>query len=167
MLVCPVCQLDYTTQGEQQPRLLVTCGHTFCRKCLDSQPNSESAITCPQCSILSSEPHVPNISIMNFVEAQEASSRPPPVMHNVPAPVKAICQDCKRNRATIVCFQCLPSGFRFCDTCSKREHGRSFGPVREHVPKPIDKVKISTPIPTCPTHVGEPCLFFSFKVCVL
>ena len=166
MLACPVCKLDYSTQGEQQPRLLVTCGHTFCRKCLDTQPDTEP-ISCPQCSLISTDPHVPNITIMNYVEAQGASSRPPPVMHNVPAPVKAICQDCKKNIATLICFQCLALGFKFCETCSTREHTRSFGPVRGHSPKPIDRVKISTPVPSCKIHPNQPCLFFSFKVCCI
>lgn len=166
MLVCPVCKLSYTTDGEQQPRLLVTCGHTFCRKCLDSQVDSSDHICCPQCSLICADPHVPNITIMNYVDAKEASSRPPPVMHSVPAPVKTICQDCKKNIATLICFQCLPSGFKFCESCSSREHNRSFGPVRGHGPKPIETVRLSTPVPSCKTHPDKPCLFFSFKVCV-
>ena len=165
MLVCPVCKLEYTTNGDQQPRLLVTCGHTFCRKCLDSQQQSEvEQVSCPQCSLLSMDPHMPNITIMNYVEAQ--GSRPPPVMHNVPAPIKALCQDCKKNIATLICFQCLPSGFKFCVSCSDREHKRSFGPVQGHNPKAIEKVKISTPVPSCKDHPDQPCLFFSFKVCL-
>ena len=162
MLLCPVCKLDYTTQGEQQPRLLVTCGHTFCQKCLDSQADSE-ALSCPQCSQVSVDPHVANITIMNYVEAQKASSSPS-VLHPIPAPVKAICQDCKKEIATLICFQCLPNGFKFCAACSTREHSRSFGPVRGHSPKAIELVKISTPVPNCKTHLDKPCLFFSFKV---
>ncbi len=161
MLACPVCKLDYTTQGDQQPRLLVTCGHTFCQKCLDSQPDSEP-LSCPQCSLVSVDPHVANITIMNYVAAQMITTNPP--VHTVPAPVKAICQDCKKDIATLICFQCLPAGFRFCETCSTREHSRSFGPVREHNPKPIASVKISTPVPLCKTHPERLCLFFSFKV---
>lgn len=162
MLTCPVCKLDYTTQGEQQPRLLITCGHTFCRKCLNAQVQTESEpLSCPQCSLVSTDPHVPNITIMNYVEA--ASARPP-VMHHVPAPVKSLCQDCKKDIATLICFQCLPSGFKFCKMCSEREHNRSFGPMQKHVPKAIEKVKISTPVPSCKIHPNQPCLFFSFKV---
>ena len=157
--VCPECKLDYTTQGDQQPRLLVTCGHTFCQKCLDLQ---SEPLSCPQCSLVSMDPHVPNITIMNYVAAQSVTN--PPV-HSVPAPVTAICQDCKKNIATLICFQCLPSGgFKFCEACSSREHNRPFGPVREHNPKPIESVRISTPVPLCKTHTENPCLFFSSKV---
>ena len=159
MLVCPECKLDYANQGDQQPRLLVTCGHTFCQKCLDSQPDSET-LTCPQCSLVSTDPHVPNIAIMKYVAAQTITN---PV-HSVPAPVRAICQDCKKNIASLICFQCLATGFRFCETCSTREHNRSFGPVRDHNPKPIGSVRISTPVPLCKTHTEKPCLFFSTKV---
>lgn len=163
MLECPVCKLEYATSGDQQPRLLVTCGHTFCRKCLDSQQLSETdQLSCPQCSLVSVDPHVPNITIMNYVEAQKI--RPPPVMHSVPAPVKALCQDCKKMIATLICFQCLPSGFKFCAICSNREHNRPFGPVQVHNPKAIETVKISTPVPACEDHPNQPCLFYSFKV---
>ncbi len=161
--MCPVCKLEYTTKGDQQPRFLVTCGHTFCRKCLDSQQAEGDKVTCPQCSIVSKDPHVPNIAIMNYVEAQ--GSQPPPTIHHVPAPIKALCQDCKKDIATLICFQCLVSGFKFCKNCCEREHNRSFGPVKDHSPKDIEKVRISTPVPTCEDHPGKPCLFFSFKVC--
>ena len=163
MLVCPVCKLEYSTKGDQQPRLL-SCGHTFCGKCLDSQClDGDKVVTCPQCSIVSKDPHVPNIAIMNYVEAHGSLSQPP-IIHHVPAPIKALCQDCKKDIATLICFQCLASGFKFCKTCSEREHNRSFGPVRGHSPKNIEKVRISTPVPTCKDHPGKPCLFFSFKV---
>ncbi len=162
MLVCPVCQLEYTIEGERQPRLLATCGHTFCRKCLDSHSSSDR-LSCPQCLVPSTDPHVPNITIMGYVESQAVSTQPPPIMHAVPAPVKALCQDCKRSIATIICFQCLPSGFKFCESCSSREHNRSFGPVQGHNPKSIQNVKFSTPVPGCKIHTKQPCIYFSFK----
>ena len=166
MLKCPLCQLDYSTEGEQQPRLLVGCGHTFCQKCIENIPDKDP-LACPQCSLVSTDPHVPNITIMTYVDIKQASSRPPPVIHHVPAPVNVICQDCKKTTATLLCFQCLPSGFKFCESCSTREHGRSFGPMVRHRPQPISEVRISTPVPSCRRHPNQPCLFFSFKVCYI
>lgn len=160
MLTCPVCNKDYTTSGDHQPRLLIGCGHTFCQQCLDSN-TTDGQVQCPQCSIVSTEPHVPNITIMWYVDAQ---NQPPPAVHHVPAPQKSLCQNCLSNIATLICFQCLPAGYRFCQECSEKEHNRPFGPLREHKPKPVQSVRISTPVPTCQTHTGKPCLFFSFKV---
>lgn len=163
MLTCPLCQSKYATTGEFQPRLLSGCGHTFCQKCLDSlKPKTGNQLECPQCSLVSAEPHVPNITIMNYVDAQDVKQER--LVHQVPAPQRAICQDCQRNVATLICFQCLPAGFKFCDSCSAREHNRSFGPVREHHPKPIASVRFTTPVPNCSTHPGKACLFFSFEV---
>ena len=71
MLSCPTCHCPYTTSGENQPRLLALCGHTFCYKCLEERRKaSESSETfqCPQCSLPCTENHVPNITIMKYVE---------------------------------------------------------------------------------------------------
>lgn len=164
MLVCPVCKNEYSTSGDSQPRLLIGCGHTFCQKCLDEKFKiDENGVTCPQCQLVTPEPHVPNITIMNYVEATMV---PPEnaVRHPLPPPQKTFCQDCKKELATLVCFQCLPAGFRFCNSCSEREHSRAFGPVREHVPEQIQAVRLSAPVPLCKVHQNQPCLFFSSKV---
>lgn len=161
MLKCPVCRVPYTTSGEQQPRLLVGCGHTFCSKCLQSRNVDNEVLTCPQCSLVSNDPHVPNITIMGYVEA---TTTPAPVMHPIPPPRKVLCQDCKERQATLICFQCLAAGFKFCNDCSEREHNRDFGPVKGHNPQPIEKAAVSMPVPSCSRHPDKPCLFFSFKV---
>ena len=161
MLKCPVCQVPYTTSGEQQPRLLVGCGHTFCSKCLASRHVDNEPLTCPQCSLASEDPHVPNITIMGYVEA---TATPSPAIHPIPPPQKVLCQDCKQKQATLICFQCLAAGFKFCDSCSAREHNRNFGPVKEHTPQPIEKAATSMPVPSCKQHPDKPCLYFSFKV---
>ena len=161
MLKCPVCQVPYATSGEQQPRLLVGCGHTFCSKCLASRHVDNEPLTCPQCSLVSEDPHVPNITIMGYVEA---TATPSPAIHPIPPPQKVLCQDCKQKQATLICFQCLAAGFKFCDSCSAREHNRDFGPVKEHTPQPIEKAATSMPVPSCKLHPDKPCLYFSFKV---
>ncbi len=163
MLRCPICQLKYTTVGESQPRLLITCGHTFCNKCLETRKGATGdRIECPQCSLVCEEPHVPNITIMNYVDAQSQGARTQAV-HQLPPSQSSTCQDCQEATASVVCFQCLPAGFKFCDACSDREHNRPFGPVREHSPKAIASVRFQSPVPNCQRHPGNPCLFFSFK----
>ena len=159
-LLCPVCRTDYTTIGEHQPRLLTSCGHTFCHKCIDNTIAELGKQRCPQCSVVSDEPHAPNITIMGYVSSRETKV----AVHPLPAPLTTPCQDCKRKKATLICFECLPGGFRFCDTCCKREHERDFGPVKGHAPKLIETVRVATPLPTCTLHPQKPCLFFSFKV---
>ena len=77
MLTCPTCHCTYTTAGENQPRLLTVCGHTFCYKCVEERrKTSESSETfqCPQCSLPCSESHVPNITIMKYVEVMNEKS---------------------------------------------------------------------------------------------
>ena len=160
MLVCPMCKNEYATSGDHQPRLLIGCGHTFCQKCLDERQDEEG-ITCPQCNLITRDPHVPNITIMNYVAAV---TERPEARHPLPPPQKSLCQDCKKELATLICFHCIPSGFMFCAACSEREHSRPFGPVKEHQPKPIGVVRFNTPVPMCKEHTNQPCLLFSARV---
>ena len=77
MLSCPTCHCAYTTSGENQPRLLSFCGHTFCYKCLEERRKvmeSPETLQCPQCSLPCSENHVPNITIMKYVEVMNEKS---------------------------------------------------------------------------------------------
>ena len=163
MLVCPMCKEEYTTSGDQQPRLLIGCGHTFCQSCLDNKCSNVEGVACPQCSHVTHDPHVPNITIMNYVAAIKVEPDTT-VRHPLPPPQKSLCQNCRKEFATHICFQCLPTGFMFCASCCEREHSRPFGPVKEHKPKAIGAVRINTPVPMCPDHPNKPCLLFSSKV---
>ena len=89
-LNCPLCEKDYTTGGELQPRLLIGCGHTFCRKCLDDRKLPDGRTECPHCSLISTEPHAPNITLMKFVDVQ--SPKQCQVMHPVSASQRTMCQ---------------------------------------------------------------------------
>ena len=193
MLSCPLCHCNYTTTGENQPRLLTVCGHTFCYRCLEERKSSDSPDTfqCPQCSLPCTENHVPNITIMKYVDAMDEKPEErvrrwrkgrrgggqrgrergrereerggahthshshthtlthtlththtlQPV-HQLPASQQEVtCQACQVAKATLVCFQCLPTGFPFCDACSSQEHNRDFPPVQRHSPKPVGAVK--------------------------
>ena len=63
-------------------------------------------------------------------------------VHQLPASQQeATCQACQVAKATLVCFQCLPTGFPFCDACSSHEHNRDFPPVQRHSPKLVGAVK--------------------------
>ena len=63
-------------------------------------------------------------------------------VHQLPATQQeATCQACQVAKATLLCFQCLPTGFPFCDSCSSLEHNRDFPPVQRHSPKPFGAVK--------------------------
>ncbi len=167
MLVCPMCKEEYSTSGERQPRLLVGCGHTFCRNCLETKcGNNGESVTCPQCSHVTHDPHVPNITIMNYVAAIKVQPEET-VRHPLPPPQKSLCQNCRKELASYICFQCLPTGFMFCSSCCEREHSRPFGPVKDHKPKAIGAVRINTPVPMCTEHPNQPCLLFSSKVCIL
>ena len=63
-------------------------------------------------------------------------------VHQLPASQQeATCQACQVSKATLLCFQCLPTGFPFCDACSSEEHNRDFPPMQRHSPKPVGAVK--------------------------
>ena len=47
--MCPLCQRQFTNEGELIPRLLPETGHTFCTKCLNEelQKAPDQPFLCP------------------------------------------------------------------------------------------------------------------------
>ena len=160
-LQCPQCGNNYTSSGEFQPRLLVSCGHTFCQRCLKSLTEASSTyiICCPQCDAPIREPHAPNITIIQYVDAQ--GPRPGVQASSVAG---ASCESCSKEQAALICFQCLASGVKFCRACSDKEHNRDFGPARSHKPKPISQAFLTTSVPNCLLHPSTQSRLFSLKL---
>eukprot|EP00731_Ephydatia_muelleri_P035651 Em0145g3a len=52
--------------------ILVSCGHTFCFTCTQRLDETTSNVCCPQCHAPIIEPHAPNISIIQYIDAQRA-----------------------------------------------------------------------------------------------
>ena len=160
---CPRCRQHYATEGGLQPRILITCGHSFCNSCIEVLRNDAGLITCPQCGQLSNEPDAPNIALMSYISVQNQKLDPSRV-REVPAPRQAVvCQHCNSRDVCFVCYQCVPAGFRFCKSCCEKEHERPFGPVKLHNPVPIDQVKYGVLLPICEKHKDESCELYSFK----
>ena len=163
VLKCPRCQNDYSS--ERQARLLIDCGHTFCQKCVDDLEKTEDEPSkCPQCSMEVRGKHVPNITLMNYVDVQQQQSDFTRSKSVNLALRKVCCEYCQKEDATLVCFQCLATGFRFCTKCCELEHERPGSPAMLHTPKPINSVSVKTPIPRCPNHHGNPSQLFSFQL---
>lgn len=160
---CPRCRQQYTTEGDFQPRIIITCGHSFCRKCVTVLRNDAGMITCPQCGQLSNETDAPNVALMSYIEVQRQRLNPGKV-RDLPHPRQTmICQHCNQSNSTYVCFQCLPAGFRFCKPCCESEHDRPFGPVRQHKPVPSEQATYGAILPDCPHHSERSCELFSFS----
>lgn len=64
-LDCDICFEAYSVQNERQPMILVGCGHTICRNCLDNLPQRN----CPQCRIPIYNNSVPNRLVLNLLES--------------------------------------------------------------------------------------------------
>lgn len=159
---CPRCRDQYSTEGELQPRIIIVCGHSYCRRCIAVLRKDSGVITCPQCGQMSKEPDAPNVALMSYIALQAQQSKPNKI-RDVAAPRQAVvCQHCNNLDVKFVCFQCLPAGFRFCQNCCETEHSRSFGPLRHHKPIPIDQVKYGAVLPDCPRHPSRACEQFSF-----
>lgn len=160
---CPNCLEPYDTDGIRQPRIIITCGHSFCRKCVQGLRDGQETLTCPQCRQISAEDDAPNVALMSYIEMQKTRSIPSKVRQiNVPRQA-VVCQHCNQNDAKFICFDCLPhNGFRFCSECMRMEHDRPFGPVQKHKPRPIEDVMYGAILPDCPHHPTVPCDLFSF-----
>ena len=160
---CPRCRDQYSTEGDLQPRIIIVCGHSYCKRCIGVLRKDDSGvITCPQCGQMSKEPDAPNVALMSYIALHTQQSNPDKI-RDVAAPRQAVvCQHCSSKEVRFICYQCLPAGFRFCQHCCDTEHSRSFGPLRHHKPVPIDQAKYGAVLPDCPNHPSRACEWFSF-----
>lgn len=139
----------------------MSCGHTFCFAC--TQGLDETVKCCPQCNIPFKEQHAPNISIMQYLDAQKVD--PPRLAIRKPInPAFVLCQQCKNEPAAVICFECSPSGIKFCRVCSEAKHNRDLHVAQNcHKPKPISQTFLPPSVPNCPLHPSMPSELFSLE----
>ena len=51
LITCGVCFEKFTTTGDGTPKILTSCGHTFCSKCLNKIFQRKSRLQCPSCRV--------------------------------------------------------------------------------------------------------------------
>jgi len=106
-LSCPVC-----TDLFREP-VLLSCGHSFCRQCINDHWTSSRSRTCPVCRQLSPQPPVSNLSLRNTCESylRENNSRKEREREHV----------CPRHGEKIELF-CQTDEQVLCSECKKHEH---------------------------------------------
>lgn len=165
MAECSVCTHEYDSTPNREPRVL-RCGHTFCTECLEkmcshivSQDGARSALSCPFCMRETPVPfldvtRVPvNYSVLDLSTNSKTTS-----LSNQCNNTQSLCEYCGENEATLICFNCSLMGVRFCSSCDREEHERSFKPAQLHRRVPIDQLE---PVMSCPTHEDSPVTVFS------
>ena len=161
MICCALCHQEYRSEGLKQPNAL-SCGHSFCRQCIEGMLEKENPIRCPSCYAYTEDKNItPNYVIIQIVSGGTQTQSFDSIL-----PVPAImCQSCKANEATIRCYQCQPNGFLFCETCWEKEHNRDFPPLRQHEKRLISEIpeSIAPTIFKCDIHPEMVVTLFSLK----
>ena len=165
MAECSVCTHEYGSTPEREPRVL-HCGHTFCTECLEkmcshlvTQDGARSSLPCPFCMRETPVPfqdvtRVPvNYSVLDLSTHSKTTS-----LSNQCNNTQSLCEYCGENEATLICFNCSLMGVRFCSTCDREEHERSFKPAQLHRRVPIDQLE---PVMSCPAHEDSQVTVFS------
>ncbi|XP_051742883.1 E3 ubiquitin-protein ligase TRIM35-like [Ctenopharyngodon idella] len=106
-LSCPVC-----TELFSDP-VLLSCGHSFCRRCINDHWTSSRSRNCPVCRQASPQPPVSNLSLRNTCESylREQSTRKE----------RDGGQECQIHGEKIELF-CQTDEQAICVTCKKNEH---------------------------------------------
>ncbi|XP_064330071.1 zinc finger protein RFP-like [Phalacrocorax carbo] len=98
---CSIC-LDFF----RDPVMLLSCGHNFCRRCLD-RCSADAAASCPQCRL--PFPHggfLPNRQLANVVASVRELTTPTPA------------ELCRRHRRPLGLF-CRRDGILVCSACAE------------------------------------------------
>ncbi|XP_039540246.1 tripartite motif containing 35-1 [Pimephales promelas] len=126
-LSCPVC-----TELFREP-VLLSCGHSFCRQCINDHWSSSRSRTCPVCRQLSPQPPVSNLSLRNTCESylRENNSRKEREREHV----------CQRHGEKIELF-CQADEQVLCSECKKHEHKwHKIQPLQQAVRQRKERVK--------------------------
>ena len=103
---CSLCYEKYTEKGENQPKVIEKCGHTFCLNCLKKLFKTNNSIKCPlKCSFFS----LPYYNHPNNLSNNK----------NLFCPENLFCKNCnfpfdQKNRK---CFIDTKNGCSFCKVC--------------------------------------------------
>ena len=161
MICCALCHQEYRAEGLKQPNAL-SCGHSFCRQCIEAELGKGSPIRCPSCYAYTEEGSItPNYVIIQIVSGGAQMQN----FENILTAPTIVCQSCKGNEATIRCYQCQPNGFLFCEQCWEKEHERDFPPVRQHEKRLISEIPetIAPRVIHCEIHPDRVVTLFSFR----
>ncbi|CAM4453644.1 unnamed protein product [Leuciscus chuanchicus] len=107
-LSCPVCTELFTDP------VLLSCGHSFCRQCINDHWTSSRSRNCPVCRQLSPQQPVSNLSLRNTCESylRENNTRKEREREHV----------CQIHGEKIELF-CQTDEQVLCSECKKHEHG--------------------------------------------
>jgi len=161
MIRCALCNEDYHPDGKKQPNAL-SCGHSFCRQCIEDLLSKGNPIRCPSCYAYTDKDSItPNYVIIQIISGGFQNQPIDSLLANQTTAIK--CQVCSDNEATARCYQCHANGFCFCDSCWDEEHNRNFPPVRQHEKKLINENLEIPGVVHCEIHPDKVVTLFSFK----
>ena len=168
---CPVCCNEYHPV-ECVPRLLRSCGHTFCETCLTGlqkiDPNT-LVVRCPSCRVQTAveagkgvaEPFPKNYALLDNIENVKAAAA-----REAAALTTEKCEMCSEKQAQFGCAECET---KYCEGCwgfchkarAHQNHEKvSLGDVyqakcRDH---PLNNADLVCLEPSCPVFGGLICL---------
>ncbi|CAM4452987.1 unnamed protein product [Leuciscus chuanchicus] len=126
-LSCPVCTELFTDP------VLLSCGHSFCRQCINDHWTSSRSRNCPVCRQLSPQQPVSNLSLRNTCESylRENNTRKERDREHV----------CQIHGEKIELF-CQTDEQVLCSECKKHEHGwHKIHPLQQAVRQRKGKLK--------------------------
>ncbi|XP_016117516.1 tripartite motif-containing protein 35-like [Sinocyclocheilus grahami] len=126
-LSCPVC-----TELFRDP-VLLSCGHSFCRQCINAHWTSSSSRNCPVCRQVSPQEPVSNLSLRNTCEAflREKSTRKEWDEEH----------ECLIHGEKVELF-CQTDEEVLCSECKKHEHAKhKIQPLQQAVRQRKEKLK--------------------------
>ena len=123
LLSCNVCFDKFAEGGDQSPRILTACGHTYCLKCVTKISGSRKQLECPSCRLVTkfgrgSGPSslAINSHVVRLLEMNESSTGPSVRVRSRQDIIATACtaHDNESMLSSVVCMNCeeaAPAGW--------------------------------------------------------
>ena len=145
LLCCNICFEKFAEAGDKSPRILTSCGHTYCLKCIRDVCRGRNQLECPSCRVVTKfgrgngpDSLAINNHVIRLLEMADSDSRPTVRSREEilatacsgygaeDAIPFAMCMNCDDDAPSATQWGCVECLIVFCDGCKPSIHAKAL-----------------------------------------
>ena len=152
LLCCNICFEKFAEAGDKSPRMLTSCGHTYCLKCIQDVCRGQNQLECPSCRVVTKfgrgngpDSLAINNHVVRLLEMADSDSRPTVrsrdeilatacTGHGAEDAIAFdMCMNCDNDAPSSAKWGCVECSVVLCDGCKTTAHPNVLWLRNHHV----------------------------------